>query len=338
MTINTSILDNKLALHLLNDLQHSFPIEPRPFYTISRNFPGSFFEGDIIELLSDSLGCGVLSRIGAIFPPKSVGSSTLAAMSVPSEKLSHVVAVVNSYREVNHNYLRDHFYNLWFVVAANTKQMVLNVLDDIECKTGIKPLNLPMVKEYHIDLAFKFMGEGKLCTIPSIPDCEIFYEPSVSSICREMLIAAIASGIPLVSRPFYEIGLRCGLSEFDVINQIKYWMHVGVVKRFGAVVRHHELGFRSNAMCVWKIDDVNERERIALKLSDEPSVTLCYERPPILPDWPYQLFTMIHAKSEIELRTIVADIVARNCISHIPHEILRSTQRFKQVGAQYGLQ
>jgi DNA-binding Lrp family transcriptional regulator len=333
---NFSVLDNKLALQLLNDLQYNFPIVHQPFSYISENLFGEFTESDVIELLSNSMNCGVLSRVGAIFPPNSVGNSTLAAMAVPDNMLDSVVELINSYREVNHNYLRDHFYNLWFVVAANNFELVESTLERIYLASGIKPLNLPLVKEYHIDLAFDFMGGKSASILPSHSADTDLAEPFINYFQRDKLIALLSSGIPFVPRPFHEIGLKCGLKENDVINQILFWRNVGIIKRFGAVVRHYELGFRSNAMCVWKINDPNERNKIALNLSAEPAITLCYERPARLPEWPYQLFTMIHARDDNELMGILDDIIKRNSLYDIQHEILRSTKRFKQSGAQYG--
>ncbi len=98
---------------------------------------------------------GTISRIGAVLKPRAVGASTLAAMAVPAERLDEVAALVSGYREVNHNYEREHELNLWFVATAFSERHLEAVLDDIETRTGLTVQRLPMIEDYHIDLGFK---------------------------------------------------------------------------------------------------------------------------------------------------------------------------------------
>ena len=96
----------------------------------------------------------MITRIGPVFKPKSIGSSTLAALAVPAERMEQVAQIVNSFSQVNHNYEREHHYNLWFVVTAGSQSEVLQVLNEIEQRTALNVLNLPMEQDYHIDLGF----------------------------------------------------------------------------------------------------------------------------------------------------------------------------------------
>lgn len=95
-----------------------------------------------------------MSRVGPVFKPNRLGASTLAAMAVPRERLQDVADLVSSYAEVNHNYEREHAFNLWFVVTAEDEPAVNRVLDKIRRRTGIAVMDLPLVDAFHIDLGF----------------------------------------------------------------------------------------------------------------------------------------------------------------------------------------
>nr|WP_246723003.1 hypothetical protein [Aliikangiella sp. G2MR2-5] len=84
-----------------------------------------------------------------------MGASTLAALNVPTEKIDEISTLVNSFREVNHNYLRENAFNLWFVVTAATEGKLQEILSEIQRRSECELLDLPMVKSYHIDLAFQ---------------------------------------------------------------------------------------------------------------------------------------------------------------------------------------
>jgi len=323
-----------VLLRLINDSQRDFPLCPQPFALLAAAMPGEWSEPDLLAALRQAGQDGLLSRIGAVFSPHTVGSSTLAAMAVPPDQLASVASFVSSQREVNHNYQRDHHYNLWFVVAAASTTAVADVLARIYLATGIRPLNLPLLREYHIDLGFNFLPDEQPGLCPASP--AVAAMSALPSRQQQALLNALSGGLPLSSRPYQELGAGCGLDETQVLGQIARWRDEGVIRRFGMVVRHHELGYRANAMCVWQIDDASERERIAHLLAAEPAVTLCYERPARLPDWPYQLFTMIHARDAQALASLLEEIRLRHGLQQLPLAVLRSTRRYKQAGACYG--
>jgi len=143
---------NALEQHLLNDFQHGFPLVPRPYARIAKELETT--EELIIESLAQLKQQGFISRVGAVFRANSIGASTLAAISVPENKLESIAAVVNEYSEVNHNYKREHHFNLWFVLTARDEHELNAVLDDIEQRTGYSVMYLPMVEDFHIDLGF----------------------------------------------------------------------------------------------------------------------------------------------------------------------------------------
>lgn len=148
------------------------------------------------------------------------------------------------------------------------------------------------------------------------------------------LIEAIQSGLPLCSHPYAEIGARIGMDEGAVMERIAALQACGTIKRLGVVVRHHELGYRANAMVVWDVPD----ERVAALgrcLGGFDFITLCYRRPRRLPDWPYNLFCMIHGQDRLAVLEQVNFLVARCGLQDIPHRVLFSKRRFKQRGAMY---
>ena len=148
------------------------------------------------------------------------------------------------------------------------------------------------------------------------------------------LIAEIQGGLPLTNRPYAAVGERIGLIEQEVIERIAFLQDSGVIKRLGVVVRHHELGYTANAMVVWDVPD-ERLDEIGAKLGAQECVTLCYQRPRRLPDWPYNLFSMIHGKERERVSAYIASLVEEEGLQNIPRKVLFSGRRFKQRGARY---
>lgn len=148
------------------------------------------------------------------------------------------------------------------------------------------------------------------------------------------LIAAIGEGLPIVQRPYAELGRQLGCSEREVIEGIRRIAMRGDLKRFGVVVRHRQLGYRANGMVVWDLP--NERlSEIGKRIGSYSFVTLCYQRPRRLPHWPYNLFSMIHGKDRDAVISQVGQIVEQCRLQGVNHEILFSRRCFKQRGAAY---
>ncbi len=142
-----------LEKRLLNDFQHDLPLVSRPFAAMAEQL--GCREEEVIAMLQSLRERGFVSRVGAVFRANTIGASTLAAMAVPEDELEAVAELVNGYREVNHNYQREHRFNLWFVVTAGNDAALQRVLDDIEQRSGHPVLRLPMLADYHIDLGFE---------------------------------------------------------------------------------------------------------------------------------------------------------------------------------------
>lgn len=150
----------------------------------------------------------------------------------------------------------------------------------------------------------------------------------------QKLISIIQNGLPLVERPYEQIGLEIGLSETEVMERIQSLKKQGLIKRFGVIVRHRELGYHSNAMVVWDIPD-NSVRQVAQSMTQHGFITLCYRRPRKLPVWPYNLFCMIHGKDRETVLQHLESMIEDHHWQNFPHKVLFSKRRFKQRGARY---
>lgn len=149
---NTSKL-NQLQEKLLNQFQKNFPLSPTPYADIANSL--GITETEVLEALVELKTAGVISRIGPVFKPHRLGTSTLATMAIPQAKLEEVANYISSLQEINHNYEREHHFNLWFVITTTTEERLQTVLANIEQNSGFKVLSLPMLSGYHIDLGFE---------------------------------------------------------------------------------------------------------------------------------------------------------------------------------------
>lgn len=141
-----------LERKLVNGWQRGFPLTSRPYAQIASEMDMS--ETDVIDLLSSLKQRGILTRVGAVVRPNTVGASSLVAMAISPERLNEVADIVCAEACVNHNYERENKLNLWFVVTASNKNEIDQILSRIERKTGIDTVKLPLEKAYHIDLGF----------------------------------------------------------------------------------------------------------------------------------------------------------------------------------------
>lgn len=144
-------LDN-LSRRLIERYQHQLPVCAEPWQAMAEELGCT--QTEVLDCLRHLDERGALSRVGPVFEHSRAGASTLVALAVPAERLEQVAALVNRYPEVNHNYLREHDYNLWFVLTGPDQQTLQSCLTDIQQATGLTPLDLPMRRAYRIDLGF----------------------------------------------------------------------------------------------------------------------------------------------------------------------------------------
>ena len=148
------------------------------------------------------------------------------------------------------------------------------------------------------------------------------------------VLHALEDGLPLVPRPYADIAAAAGLSEAETIERVGRLIEDGAIRRFGLVVHHRKLGYRANAMVVWDVADA-EVDRVGTCIGAWPGVTLSYRRSRRLPQWPYNLFCMIHGKSREAVQAELARMSAALGLDAVPRAVLFSRRRFKQRGARY---
>jgi DNA-binding Lrp family transcriptional regulator len=321
---------------LIDGFQSGFPVRERPFEAVGDALGVSADEALArVERLRDD---GVFRRFGAVLNPPVIGSSTLAAVSVPEDRFDEVAAVINEYRQVNHNYARDHEWNMWFVVTAGSRERRDEILADIERRTGCSVLVLPMLTDYYIDLEFpvvnsdRFARESTEGTDASATRISESAAADLSALQRELLLE-IQTGFPLSATPYRDVAEAVGADVADVLAAVEKLRESGCIKRIGCVVNHITTGFDSNCMVVWDVPD-DQLDAVGERVGELPSVTLCYHRPRRPEqDWPYNLFTMIHGRDSDAVDGKVDELAT----AYLPfdHDRLYSTATLKQTGAQY---
>jgi siroheme decarboxylase len=312
-------------LCLVNSWQRAFPLAPRPFAVIARE--AGLSEEETLSAFVSLRDQGVIDRIGPVFRPNAVGASLLAAMAVPPERLAAVAEFVSAQPGVNHNYEREHHYNLWFVVTGATQAQVRQTMSRIEQGCGLEALRLPLVEEFHVDLGFDLGTHAA----PRADTPRIF--PQLGAEERK-LVAAVAAGLPLVATPYERVAADLGITQAEVISLLERMLADGRIRRIGAVVRHRPLGYEANAMVVWDVPD--ERvSSVGRELARDPAVTLCYRRGRSAPQWPYNLYCMVHGRRRSRVLYEVKRISGLHAARY-PRAVLFSNRCFAQRAARYG--
>lgn len=322
---------------LIDGFQSGFPIRERPFQAVGEEL--GIGEDDALARVERLREMGIFRRFGAVLNPPVIGSSALAAVKAPEERFEEIAEIINEYRQVNHNYRRDHEWNCWFVITAGTRGTRDRILDEIEEKTGCTVLRLPMYTDFYINLEFPVMNEDRFAresaaSGESVEATAMTDSPATNlSALDADLLLAIQEGFPLTKTPYRDIAREIDASVETVLDAIRRLLDANCLKRVGCVVNHVVTGFDANCMVVWGVPD-DELDARGREVGALPAVTLCYHRPRRPEhDWPYNLFTMIHGR-ESEAVTEQIDELARDYLPY-DHERLRSTETLKQTGARY---
>jgi len=321
---------------LVDEYQSGFPVVERPFRVVGDDLGIS--EGDALDRVRQLRERGVFRRFGAVLNPPVIGSSTLAAVSAPDDRFDEIAEIINDYRQVNHNYRRDHEWNMWFVVTAASRDKRDAILDEIEERTGRDVLNLPMLTDYYIDLEFPvvnddaFARESVAATDASATRISEEAVGDLSELEANLLVE-IQDGFPLSATPYADVAEAIDADTADVIAAVERLLEDGCIKRIGCVVNHVVTGFDANCMVVWDVPD-DELDERGQAVGELPYVTLCYHRPRRPEqEWEYNLFTMIHGREGDAVDAKIDELAA----DYLPfeHERLYSTETLKQTGARY---
>src|SRR5512134_1217737 len=145
------------------------------------------------------------------------------------------------------------------------------------------------------------------------------------------LVKATQHGLPLVPRPYQALADELGVAEAQVISLLRAMLADGRIRRIGAVPNHYALGYTANAMSVWDVADeaVDERGRAVGAL---PFVSHCYRRARRLPEWPYNLFAMVHGRSRADTAAKIEIIRAALGRFLRGSDVLYSTRILKKTG------
>jgi DNA-binding Lrp family transcriptional regulator len=321
---------------LIDGFQSGVPVAEQPFRAIGAELGVS--EGEALARVERLRERGVFRRFGAVLNPPVIGSSTLAAVRAPANRFDEVADVINGYRQVNHNYRRDHTWNMWFVVTAGSRERRDAILAEIEERTGLSVLSLPMLTDYYIDLEFPVVNDDRFAR-ESLEATEVdatrISEDATGglSALEADVLLAVQGGLPLSRTPYADVAETVGATTDEVLRAVGALLDRGAIKRIGCVVNHVVTGFNANCMIVWDVpdDQLDDRGRAVGSL---PYVTLCYHRPR-RPDqgWPYNLFTMVHGREQGAVDAKIDELASEHL--PYPHERLYSTETLKQTGARY---
>ena len=309
-------------LALLNPWQRGFPLVREPFAHIGATLNLSAVE--VLDSYARLQKEGALSRIGGVFAGNAGGAALLAAMAVPPERLDAVAALVSSHPGVNHNYQREHRNNLWFVMTGHDDAAVRSAMASLEEATELSALQLRMQRAYRIDLGFDLRERTAPAPMAAAPETTPVAEAD------RPLAALLEAGVPLVPRPFDDWAQALGRTPASVLATLQQWLDQGTLRRIGAIVRHHELGFDANAMTVFNIPDA-QVDACGEALARVTGVTLAYRRERA-EGWPYNLYCMVHGRDRAVVLEVIARAMGNAGLAHYPHEVLFSCRRFKQTG------
>jgi DNA-binding Lrp family transcriptional regulator len=311
---------------LLDDWQRDFPVSSRPFTILAEALGQS--EQSVLERLERMRSAGRITRVGATCAPNSISASTLAAVAALPEDVDKIATIIGEEPGVNHSYHREDKWNLWFVVTGPDRAFVDAALTRISERTGLRVLDLRLLRPFNVDLGFRMSGTDG----PGTPPAPRPIDLSVIRSGDTEILQSLSYGLPIVSQPFAALAANLGRSESEILGRIDALSSAGIISRLGVIVRHRALGWRSNAMVVWDI----EPERIEAAgpvLAAQTGVTLCYERRPVQGIWPYRLYCMIHARSRDEALKHLSAAETLAELSGVPYKVLFSTRCFKQTGA-----
>jgi DNA-binding Lrp family transcriptional regulator len=321
---------DSLDRQLLDLLQESVPLVPRPFAALGRELGLS--EDEVLARARRLKESGIIRQIGPIFSSRRLGyKSTLVAFRVEAKRLEEIAALISAHPGVSHNYSRNHFYNLWFTLTLPPHQNVEEEIARLAEESGVADyLNLPSLRLFRIGVHFDMSGKDTRSKAEtSAPDADT--TAPLTEFERDV-VRALQGHMPLTPRPFDGPAAELGVTTEELLRATWDLDRRGILRRFSAVLKHRNAGFTANGMACWVIP----QERIAeagAAAAASPSVSHCYQRPAYPPRWPYNLFTMVHGRTRDEVESIVEQIHQE--IGPVEHTILYSQQEFKKERIQY---
>ena len=321
---------------VLDEIQSGFPLESDPYGALAEHLGLS--REQVLESVAALRKDGTIRQIAASLSSRKLGYvSTLCALAVTGgqDRIDRVGELVSEHPEITHNYQRDAAYNVWFTAIAPSRADLDRLASDIEAETGCEVLDLPVTTLFKIRVDFGEHGEGnvKAADADPIADGKPFDADDPFDVSLVRWVQADVAG----EHPFRDgaafIAAETGdatVDEARVLKRLRELKANGTVRRFGAFVRHRKLGYAFNGMTIWDVP-AEQTAEIGASLAALPFVTHCYARKPAA-SWPYNLYAMIHAKTQEGLDAYVDEMKKVTGFSPL---VLVSSKEFKKVLPTY---
>ena len=279
---------------LLSVIQSDFPIVSRPFKVLADSV--GLTERKVMSSIISLNEEGIIRTFGPVFEASRLGYvSTLIAAKVDTERIADIAAAMLDINEITHNYLRDNEFNLWFTITARNSEIIGDIINRIKKLSGVKEvLNLPARKVFKINAVWG-LGKSKKSNVDNKTEAPPLNESEKS------LVKLLQNEFPVVENPFKIISGSIHRDESEIMDTINLWMNNGIIRRFGARLNHKKIGYTHNILAAWQGKDLI---LCGKKFAELTQVSHCYLREPH-ENWPYELYTMIHAKSDAEADNIL---------------------------------
>ncbi|WP_295418713.1 Lrp/AsnC family transcriptional regulator [Sulfurovum sp.] len=309
---------------LLYQMQNAFPMTKQPFKEVAKKLNAT--EEEILSLVQKLKDEKIIRQTSAIFDTKRLGyTSSLVAFKVAEDKIDEAAEIINQHPGVSHNYLRNHDYNIWFTmaVAPDSKLGLAETIEILKERTGAQDaITLPTLKMFKISVKMDTTGNrAKKEKVKKLAHKEITLTPQHIAVIKEL-----QKDISVTSEPYKKATENLGLSYdafFAIANELK---ESGVMRRFATILNHRKAGFGANAMSVWVVPE-EKGEEIGRQMAEFSAVSHCYLRPSY-PNWPYNLFAMVHGKSQEECDTLIDEMAKESGLAE--YGKLYSTREFKK--------
>jgi len=329
--VKTQPLD-RIDQELLNLVQVDFPVVPAPFAFLADAL--GVEQEDVIGRLDALKKNKIVRQVSAIFDTRALGyRSSLIATRAPADRVDEVADVISGHPGVSHNYRRDHEFNIWWTVAVPPKSSLEEHVDALHKLAGAEQTRLMQtIRMFKIGVDLDMTGKRPMDAKTTLPAYRASAKAGEPLDEREIaILRELQEDIALIPAPFAAMAGRIGITEEDVIGTYRRFVEEGRCRRFAAVLHHRQAGFVANAMSVWKVPE-DRIDDVGMQMAGFAAVSHCYQRP-TYPDWPYNLFGMLHGRTKGDCEE-AADAIARET-GVDEHAMLYSTKEYKKVRVRY---
>ena len=324
---------DELDKRLLNLLQGSFPIAPRPYAHVAE--AAGVPEEEVLTRTRRLVDERIIREITPIFDTRVLGySSMLVAAKVDPENPWRAAKVINSHPGVSHNYLRDHDFNIWFTIATEpgSRLGLDGTLEVLQRLTGAESVRqLPTLRLFKIRMDLE-MEKGTE-TLAAAAEAVDHREPQVIELSDLDVAVIRATQGPMepVSEPFAPAAAELGIGERELLDHLESMRERRALRRVAAILFHRRAGFSANGMGVWRVPEERILE-LGPRMASFRGISHCYQRPTYA-DWPYSVFTMAHGRSKDECDAILDSIAEDTGIED--RRTLYSSTEFKKTRLRY---